>query len=137
MNRISFSLSLFLSFSLLCSIHWRIWRILLLLLLLFLLLLNLPFPHSRKLSKVKIKTKLKIQINILSIVYIDSYTSYRVRMSLYKHSIIVFALLLGAVVPSLAKDQKRGPKITNKVFFDVEIDGQAAGMYIWMSGISM
>ena len=31
---------------------------------------------------------------------------------------------------TFAEEEKKGPKITNKVFFDVEIDGQAAGTYV-------
>ncbi|KAK2080619.1 hypothetical protein QBZ16_000473 [Prototheca wickerhamii] len=42
----------------------------------------------------------------------------------------VCVLLLIALSVVSAAPKKRGPKITNKVFFDVEIDGQAAGRIV-------
>lgn len=40
--------------------------------------------------------------------------------------------LLALVVCANAEEakEKRGPKVTNKVFFDIEIGGEAAGMVI-------
>lgn len=41
-------------------------------------------------------------------------------------NVIVFAILASLLVCATA-EEKRGPKITSKVFFDVEIDGKDAG----------
>ena len=47
-----------------------------------------------------------------------------------KQYFIVFAalLLLRASTAAPGEDQKRGPKITSHVFFDIEIDGEPAGI---------
>jgi hypothetical protein len=43
-----------------------------------------------------------------------------------KRTMIVIAIL-ATLMASATAEEKRGPKITNKVFFDVEIDGKDAG----------
>ena len=40
-------------------------------------------------------------------------------------AVIVMALFS---IPAFAADEKKGPKITNKVFFDISIDGKESGM---------
>ena len=47
-------------------------------------------------------------------------------------SVLFFCVALLALTArfTFAEEEKKGPKITNKVFFDVEIDGQAAGTYV-------
>ena len=44
--------------------------------------------------------------------------------------LIALAILAGLFMCATAEDAaaKRGPKITTKVFFDIEIDGKEAGM---------
>jgi len=47
-----------------------------------------------------------------------------------RRSTLALVLCVFAAIASGAfcADEKRGPKITNKVFFDVTIDGKDAGM---------
>lgn len=42
-------------------------------------------------------------------------------------AVVVLALI--AVPGTRASEEKRGPKITNKVFFDITIDGKEAGRF--------
>lgn len=46
--------------------------------------------------------------------------------------VAVICMALISVPASFAASEKKGPKITNKVFFDISIDGKEAGMSIVM-----
>ena len=43
-------------------------------------------------------------------------------------SLICLVLLLSVCHPAMAKKEKKGPKITNKVYFDITIGGKEAGL---------
>lgn len=47
----------------------------------------------------------------------------------FNRQLIALAILAGLFMCATAEEEKpkRGPKITNKVFFDIEIDGKEAG----------
>jgi len=51
-----------------------------------------------------------------------------------RSEILVAAIFVAlfSVPASFAATETRGPKITNKVFFDISIDGKEAGMYHWI-----
>jgi hypothetical protein len=42
-------------------------------------------------------------------------------------AVLALVLLVAVCQPALAKKEKKGPKITQKVFFDITIGGKEAG----------
>jgi hypothetical protein len=50
-------------------------------------------------------------------------------------SVTMFALMIIAIVATA--EAKKGPKITNKVFFDIEIGGEKAGRITMVRNIDM
>ena len=44
-----------------------------------------------------------------------------------QQSTLVFAIIFGLLACATTAQEKRGPKISHKVFFDIEIDGKEAG----------
>jgi hypothetical protein len=44
----------------------------------------------------------------------------------FNRNVILFAIL-ASLLACVTAEEKRGPKITSKVYFDIEIDGKDAG----------
>ena len=47
-----------------------------------------------------------------------------------KLALVVCVAIVAFAAVSLAKKDKKGPAVTNKVFFDIEIDGKASGRIV-------
>ena len=45
--------------------------------------------------------------------------------------LIAATVLLSLFISPCFAEEKKGPKVTNKVFFDISIDGKEAGMFSW------